>query len=239
MNKAIVCLAIAIIPVTGCQRRETSELRERVIKLENKIADLEERQSQTPVVNPEDAKRRQLENLIAAFNRLEEQSYKDDSKVKAGEGSLEVIVTPREGPSYMQARMKPDEAEGIAGVTVRVAETKLPVVNTAAKGSVFIGNLKAGNYTVELDKAGYQKKLFPVEVREGKRKSLVTFMLKEGEEIGAAAGGLLQGLSGQGGAPAGNAGANGGENTSEQIRDFLGKLQEAAARQQRQSQEQP
>lgn len=227
MKKFVVLSALISLPLAGCQRRDTHELKERIIALENKVSDLEEKVSSGVTAgSPDEARKQQLEKLISAFTKLEEKSYVDDPKAKAGEGSLEVIVTTREGPAYMQARTKPEEADGVDGVTVRVAETTLPTVKTKAKGPVHIGALKAGNYTVEFEKAGYQKKLFPVEIKEGKRKTLVTFLLKEGEEAGASLGSALQGLAGQGGEAGAEGGAAPGAG-SDQAREFLSRLQGA------------
>lgn len=226
MKKYFVLSALIALTMSGCQRRDTHELRERIIKLENKVAELDEKIGQGVVTNPEEARKRQLESLISAFTKLEEKSYADEPKAKAGEGSIEVIVTNREGPAYMQARTAPQDAEGIEGVTIRVTETNLPTVKTKSKGPVRVGFLKAGNYTVEFEKAGYQTKLFPVEIREGKKKTLVTFLLKDGEEIGQNTGNVLSNL-GAGGS--GEASAGGGV-SQDQVKDFMNKLQEAAKR---------
>ncbi len=241
MKKYIVAAALIALPLAGCQRREMAELRERVLKLENDVSEIKEKGVNT--VNPDEAKKKQLETLIQAFNKLEEKSYIDDPKAKAGEGSVEVIITTREGPAYMQARTKPAEADGIEGVSVYITDSKLPKVTTKAKGPVRVGYLKAGNYTVELEKKGYQKKIFPLEIKEGKQKTLVTFLLKDGEEVGTNTAQVLSQLgAAQGGAPAGGDQAGGAPAPAmgaDQVKDFMAKLQEAAQRaKQQQAQQQ-
>ncbi len=88
--------AVLAVLLGGCQRRALNDLKERVIKLENKVSELETKGVSGGAPGDDD-RRKRIEALMTVFNKLEEKSYTDDSKTPKGQGSLNVVITTRDG----------------------------------------------------------------------------------------------------------------------------------------------
>ncbi|MEW6777656.1 MAG: hypothetical protein AB1405_15265 [Bdellovibrionota bacterium] len=182
-------LAFSLL-LPACEKQRVDSLEERVVKLENKIAELEQKLAGPAPGEEGDKRIEALAKLRDLAVKLSEQTYKDEAGLAAGTGAVDVLVIPREEgdefkKNFLTAMqdIRSKEVRGLAGVEILLGEKSYG--KSKEKGPVRISGLTPGSYKINLHKEGLEDREYPFEVREGKVKQIVTFMLKPGDQSAA------------------------------------------------------
>lgn len=187
MRSFLSIALIAVIVLAGCEGPRVTKLEERLASLENEVSELKQKaRSGGGEEAPELQRAKAMEALKNLAEKMEEQTFVADSSLKAGTGSVEVLVVPREDTqesreNFMMALRSPttDGLKIQAGVEVVMGDKSYG--KTPAKGTIRIDDLAPGEYELRLSAPGFNERLYPFEVREGQIKKIVTFLLKPGE----------------------------------------------------------
>ncbi len=185
--RQIAILLAACVLLPGCQKARVDALEQRVATLENTVNELKQQQSGEGG-DPAQKKIEAMQKVYDFAKKLNERTYRADASLPKGQGAIEVLIVPRgeaqdesTAQNYAKAleNINAKGLESVSGVQVSIGEKTYG--KTSGKGPLRLPALAAGNYEMTLKLAGFEDRAYPVEVREGQVKQVVTFMLKPGE----------------------------------------------------------
>lgn len=190
MRKYWSLALVAVLALSACEGPRVDKLEERVASLENDVTELKQKLEQQPAAAAgtldQDQRLKAMETLKGLAEKMEEQTFEAREGLKAGTGSVEVLVVPREDTNESRQNflvaLKDPHADGVmvqSGVNVMLGDKSYG--KTPAKGPLLIPELPVGEYELKLSAEGFNERVYPFEVREGYVKKIVTFLLAPGE----------------------------------------------------------